>query len=417
MQFAVTLPATTSTSGGDDETAISIETTSISSSTSTTSTEPEITGTVCELIDACEHNRARDALGHISPPTPATSSEDVHFPSVGSDRNANDQVPSHKMAPTLTSSSVASVTTTATASVTPSSTATSGTSPPLLPGFGLAYSALTGTPGHAICKNASTITSELTTALTSSSSSSSGIDYSFIRLYSTTCDQTALTLTVARSHHLRVLAAIENPSNAAAEAAEIAAAVTSAADGDWSSIHSVAVGNEVVAWPAGGRDTGISFSELHTGVAAARSALHEAGYAGPVVTVDAWTAWLAMPELCDLSDYAAANCHAFFDGGVPAAEAGEWVVGQVGKVAAACGGAGGKEVLITESGWPWKGRENGVAVPGVEEQKVAVESLRSAFEGIGGGVVMFEATDDGWKAETEGAFGVEPYWGMKGGKG
>ena len=67
-----------------------------------------------------------------------------------------------------------------------------------------------------------------------------------------------------------------------------------------------------------------------------------------MVAIDTFIAILNNPDLCDASDYIAANAHPYFDGQVAASRAGNWVAQQASNLASVCGG---KEVLIT--GIPW----------------------------------------------------------------
>ncbi len=66
----------------------------------------------------------------------------------------------------------------------------------------------------------------------------------------------------------------------------------------------------------------------------------------------------------------------------------------------------GLQGVNLETGWPRGGRRNGVAVPGVWEQGVAVGGI---LGGSGGRSVVLGFGDDGWK--DEGEFGVERSWG------
>jgi exo-beta-1,3-glucanase (GH17 family) len=108
-------------------------------------------------------------------------------------------------------------------------------------------------------------------------------------------------------------------------------------NGDWSKVITVSVGNEVV------NDGTADVSTVVSTTSSVRAQLRTAGYQGPVVAVDTFIAILNNPGLCAASDYIAANAHPYFDGGVAAAGAGEWVSEQSSKLSALCG----KSVLIT----------------------------------------------------------------------
>ncbi|RAH84519.1 glycoside hydrolase, partial [Aspergillus japonicus CBS 114.51] len=255
--------------------------------------------------------------------------------------------------------------------------------------YGIAYSPYTA---EGTCKPAAQITHDLTQLA----------GYAFVRIYGTDCDQTRLVLAAARGLGLRVFAGLADLTHFADDLALIIAA---AAD-DWRTIHTVAIGNELLN---SGRNTA---SEIVGAVQAARATLRGAGYAGPVVAVDTVAALLANPGLCAVSDYCAANCHAFFDDAVTAEGAGAFTgddaEGRRSK------GNRNKKVVITESGWPHAGQPNGKAVPSLENQRAAVRSLREAFAGDSPELVLFSSFDDLWKVDNGYTFGAEKFWGILG---
>ncbi|KAF7198222.1 putative family 17 glucosidase SCW4 [Pseudocercospora fuligena] len=221
-------------------------------------------------------------------------------------------------------------------------------------------------------------------------------DFSMVRIYGTDCDQVNTVVTAAKAKNMKVFAGIYDITQAEAEAQKIIAA----AKNDWSVIDTVSVGNEVVN--AGTH----SPAEVVAAINVAKGCLKGAGYTGNVVTVDTFVAMIAHPELCQASDYAAANCHAFFDGGKTADQAGDFVYDQAQRVKQACGG---KKTVITESGWPHSGATNGAAVPSPENQKTAIASLKSKFTND---LILFTAFDDTWKTNNANTYGAEQYWGF-----
>ncbi|KAI1612498.1 cell wall glucanase [Exophiala viscosa] len=173
-------------------------------------------------------------------------------------------------------------------------------------------------------------------------------------------------------------------------------------DGNWDSVNTIVIGNEVV-------NDGGSAAAVVAALATARPLLTAAGFTKNVVTVDVWSAIIDNPELCENSDYCAANCHAFFDADTVAADAGTYVSGCVSKISAL---GLGKSIVITESGWPYQGDANGDAVPSVANQETAISALRSAFSSNPGGLFLFEAYDATYK--QPGSLGVEQYFGIYG---
>ncbi|PYI30673.1 glycoside hydrolase, partial [Aspergillus indologenus CBS 114.80] len=253
--------------------------------------------------------------------------------------------------------------------------------------YGIAYTPYTA---DGTCKPSAQITHDLTQLAASG--------YAVVRLYGTDCDQTRLVLAAAREPGLRVVAGLADLTHVADDLARI---IDAAAD-DWRPIHTVAIGNELLH---SGRNTA---AEIVGAVQAARATLRGAGYDGPVVAVDTVAALLAHPGVCAVSDYCAANCHAFFDEDVEAEGAGAFVRAQVGSKSNR-----NKKVVITESGWPHAGQPNGKAVPSLENQRAAVRSLREAFAG-GSSLVLFSAFDDLWKVDNGDTFGAEKFWGILG---
>ncbi|KAF7550085.1 hypothetical protein G7Z17_g5949 [Cylindrodendrum hubeiense] len=227
--------------------------------------------------------------------------------------------------------------------------------------------------------------------------------YSVIRIYGTDCDQVALAHTAAKDMNVKLFLGIWDISKVTDEAQLIIDGV----DGDWDMIHTVSVGNERVnAGEASAED-------VVAAVKKARSILREAGYDGPVVTVDTFVAVIAHPELCEESDYCAFNAHAFFDATVAADQAGTWLTSTLSNVKDAVSGDI-KKFIVTESGWPCKGLTNGLAVPSASEQKAALASIRKAFADNLDEVVLFSAFNTPWKAEEKATFNAEPFWGIDG---
>lgn len=236
------------------------------------------------------------------------------------------------------------------------------------------------------CKSSSQIASEVAQLA----------DYDLIRIYGVDCDQVNAVLK-AKTSSQKIFAGIYDVSNIESGVESLASAVL--ANGGWDHVHTVSIGNELVN---AGSATPAQIKEY---IATGRSALKSKGYTGPVVSVDTFIAVINNPELCEYSDYAAVNAHAFFDGYVTADQAGKWVLLQIQRVYTACSGK--KSVFITESGWPSKGDTNGVAVPSKENQKSAISSIKSS---CGDSTILFTAFNDLWKAD--GAFNAEKYWGI-----
>jgi exo-beta-1,3-glucanase (GH17 family) len=170
--------------------------------------------------------------------------------------------------------------------------------------------------------------------------------------------------------------------------------------GNWGPIDTVVIGNEVI-------NQGGTAGQIADAVNSGRSQLQAAGYTKNVVAVDTFMAHTAYPQICQASDYCAVNAHAFFDANTVAANAGTFVQNAIANIQ-----TNGKAIIVTESGWPYQGAANGLAIPSPENQQAALASLKTAFAGNPGGLFLFQAYDASYKAP--GAFGVEPYFGIYG---
>lgn len=222
--------------------------------------------------------------------------------------------------------------------------------------------------------------------------------YDTVRIYGVDCNQVTTVLNAARSKGMGIFAGIFNIDQVSNEVQTL----IEAAQGNWGSIETVSVGNEGV------NNGQYSVSAVASAVNTARSALRAAGYNGPVVTVDTFVAIISNPALCDVGDYVAANCHAFFDGGVTAQNAGDFVLTQAQRVSNACGG---KHTVITETGWPSQGASNRNAIPSRQNQADAIASIENRFSN---NVILFTAYNDHWKSNFAGSYGAEQFWGIYG---
>ena len=226
--------------------------------------------------------------------------------------------------------------------------------------------------------------------------------YGLVRIYGTDCNQVPMVYKAAKAHGMKVFLGIWNPSALQAEVNNIIAGI----NGDWAMVHTVSVGNELV-----NNNQATAQHKVSAGLSA-RSMLRAAGYAGPVVTVDTFMAVQAHPELCEQSDYCAFNAHAFFDSTIAAHQAGSWLANTVNSVRSALSVP--KKMVVTESGWPTLGASNGLAVPGLENQKLALDSIKTTFASNPGEVILFSAFNDLWKTKTMATFDADQYWGIDG---
>ena len=223
--------------------------------------------------------------------------------------------------------------------------------------------------------------------------------YEVIRLYGTDCNQVANVIAATHST-VHLFLGIFDITSIQSEVQTIASAL----DNNWSLVNTISVGNELV------NSGSASAAQVVAAISTARAALKQAGYTGPVVTVDTMIAMKNNIDLCTASDFCAINCHAFFDSNTPASGAGPFVKNWAEQISQL---AGGKTTVVTESGWPTQGEANGAAVPSQQDHQTAIQSLRSAFGG-GGNLVLYGMYNDLWKKDSGSTFGAERYWGIYG---
>lgn len=285
-------------------------------------------------------------------------------------------------APVTTAAASTTVATTEAASSTTSSaassSATSGNS-----GYAITYSPYNA---DGTCKTQSEVTADFSTLT----------GYSMVRIYGVDCSQVVTVGTAAKAAGMKLFAGVYDITQVASEIATIVAS------GQLSNIHTISIGNELV------NDGTATSAEVVAAIATARVLLLAAGYTGKVVTVDTVNSFVSYPALCEASDYAAANAHAFFNDATTASEAGTFVLGQQAMVSKACGGM---TTMITETGWPSQGTANGVAVPSEANQATAVAALRASFSD---NIILYNAYNDLWKTASASTFMAEQYWGIYG---
>lgn len=230
-----------------------------------------------------------------------------------------------------------------------------------------------------------------------------GSGFSTVRTYGIDCNTVPSVLAAAKAHGMKVFQGIFDITAIDSSVQTIVSAV----NGDWSSIHTISVGNEIV-------NSGKSSAEsVVAAISSARSLLRAAGYNGPVVTCDTLVATLANPTLCDNSDYCAVNSHPFFDPNTDATQAGSFLTNSISNLKSKLANSS-QAVLITETGWPSQGISNGLAIPSSSNQATAISAIKSAFQSSPDGVMLFNPYNMPWKTSTADQFDAEPWWGFLG---
>lgn len=174
---------------------------------------------------------------------------------------------------------------------------------------------------------------------------------------------------------------------------EVAALIALAESGH---VDVAAVGNEVMYRGE------LEESELISYIEHVKSAIPEI----PVGYVDAYYEFTDRPAITEACDVILANCYPYWEG--CSIEYSLLYMKQMYYQAVQA--AKGKNVIITETGWPSEGEALGDGVPGYENAlKYFVNAqVWSATEGIE--MFYFSSFDEAWKVGAEGSVGA--YWGL-----
>lgn len=126
----------------------------------------------------------------------------------------------------------------------------------------------------------------------------------------------------------------------------------------------------------------------------------------PVGYVDAYFNFLQSPVVAEACDVILANCYPFWEG-CPAEHALLYIKEMYRQAQRA---AGGKKVIIAETGWPNIGTATDGAIPSFENAiKYFLDTSRWAGE-EDIEIFYFSAFDEAWKVEKEGDVGA--FWGL-----
>ncbi|KAI5366698.1 Putative glycoside hydrolase superfamily [Septoria linicola] len=225
--------------------------------------------------------------------------------------------------------------------------------------------------------------------------------FSTVRIYATDCNGPQNVGDACKAHGMKMILGIFIDAKGLGAAHEQVNDLTAwGKNGNcWSMVEMVVAGNEAIF---GGFTTA---PEMANFITEAKSAFKAAGYNGPVTTTETLDVIQKNADvLCPVVDVIGANLHPFFNGQHAAADAGDLVAQQLKDLSAACGGK--LEAYNLETGWPSHGKANGVAIPGKDEQRQAIDSIVAK---VGSKSAIFSFEDDTWKAPGE--YDIEQYWG------
>lgn len=234
--------------------------------------------------------------------------------------------------------------------------------------------------------------------------------FSTLRLHASDCNALHTVGTAAHLHSMRLILGIhiddsdsDDPLRLAEE--QITDLLEWAADSTtpgWELIELVVIGEETIFTSV------LEPYVLTAFMRSARTRLREAGYRGPVTTIEPIpTLYEHASSLCPVIDVPASNIHPFFSAAISAPNAGAYVKDALDVLDQICDEPKAPAVNL-ETGWPSRGRRNGDAIPGEVEQTQAITAIvkeagaRSTIIGWG---------DDVWR--DPGELGVETAWGCE----
>lgn len=169
----------------------------------------------------------------------------------------------------------------------------------------------------------------------------------------------------------------------------------------WKVFDFITIGNEAI-------NSGYcSVSDLIAKISSVKAQLQAAGYSGQVTTSEPPVTFENSPELCTSSeiDFVGINPHAYFDTSASAQSAGSFVKGQVELIQQTCGTS---NVVVTETGYPSAGIQNGSNIPSPENQIIAVQNILDELEQD---ITILSFTNDYWK--NPGPYGIEQSFGIE----
>lgn len=126
----------------------------------------------------------------------------------------------------------------------------------------------------------------------------------------------------------------------------------------------------------------------------------------PVSCIDIYSELISHPKLAQACDKLLINCYPFWEG-AHIEHAGIYLQEMYSKVKAI---ANGKEVIITETGWPSSGQVVGDAVPSKENQMLYYAEVQLWAAQAGVKLFYFSSFDESWKIHFEGWAGTS--WGL-----
>ena len=121
----------------------------------------------------------------------------------------------------------------------------------------------------------------------------------------------------------------------------------------------------------------------------------------PVTTSDSVDILLERPALREACDILMPNCYPFWGGSSIETAAS----GFAASLSALKAAAAGKEIVVSETGWPTDGTAKGSAIPNEENARAYFEKILDWSVSTGTPLLWFASADEPWKAAAEGLVG------------
>ncbi|KAG6039211.1 hypothetical protein E4U19_007126 [Claviceps sp. Clav32 group G5] len=264
--------------------------------------------------------------------------------------------------------------------------------------FGITYTPFN--PVSGVCKTAAEVEVDIGTIKDGG--------FSVVRVYSTDCNTLENVGNACKKHGVDMIVGVfVKASGCDINTPEVKEQVDAlAAWAHWDLVRLVVVGNEAIM---NGYCSPQQLSALVTSVKSSCGGK----YTGPYTISETLNIWLrpdVRSSICGVVDVTGANIHAFFNAAIAPTMAGVFVKGQIDILSTICPG---NEVINLECGYPLGGKANGLAVPGPEEQAIAIKSIRDS---CGHKTVFFDFQNSLWKnpsaCECEDKFGLAAVFGM-----
>ena len=126
----------------------------------------------------------------------------------------------------------------------------------------------------------------------------------------------------------------------------------------------------------------------------------------PITTAEVYDNWITQPDLVQACDVLLVNYYPYWEG----KDVKEAIANIHSLHQRVISRAGGKEVIVSESGWPSGGNSIGQAIPTLDNACFYFKNFISWAKAEGVKYSYFEAYDESWKAAYEGPQGA--YWGV-----